>query len=104
MARSLIRGFAARLGEATMGAEEMKSGRRVLEGRVISDVMDKTITVQVVRRVKHSRYHKYISRRKNYKAHDEQNSCSVGDTVVIRESRPLSRTKRWIVVDRKDVN
>jgi len=83
-----------------MGAENT-SGRRTLEGRVVSDKMEKTITVQVTRTMKHRRYHKYISRRKNYKAHDENNECKVGDTVIIRESRPMSRTKRWVVVDRR---
>jgi small subunit ribosomal protein S17 len=63
--------------------------------------MNKTITVEVTRLVKHARYRKYISRRKNYKAHDEDNECAIGDTVVIRESRPLSKTKRWMVVERR---
>jgi small subunit ribosomal protein S17 len=66
--------------------------------------MDKTIVVEVVRRVKHPRYHKYINRRKTYKAHDEANTYSLNDLVVIRESRPLSRTKRWVVVGSADVN
>ena len=83
-----------------MGAENA-SGRRTLEGRVVSNKMDKTVTVQVTRKVKHRRYHKYISRRKNYKAHDEANECEVGEMVVIREGRPLSRTKRWVVVERR---
>jgi small subunit ribosomal protein S17 len=74
------------------------SGGRVLEGRVVSAKMDKTVTVEVVRLVKHRRYRKYISRRKNYKAHDETNTCVVGDSVVIAESRPLSKTKRWVLV------
>jgi small subunit ribosomal protein S17 len=78
-----------------------KSGGRVLEGRVVSARMNKTITVEVTRLVKHARYRKYISRRKNYKAHDEGNECSIGDTVVIRECRPLSKTKRWLVVERR---
>jgi small subunit ribosomal protein S17 len=78
-----------------------ESGGRVLEGRVISARMNKTITVEVTRLVKHSRYRKYISRSKNYKAHDEDNTCSIGDTVVIRECRPLSNTKRWLVVERR---
>ena len=82
-----------------MTAEEQKSGRRLLTGRVVSDKMDKTVIVQVERRVKHRRYHKYVNRRKKYKVHDEANSLQVGDLVTIRESRPLSRTKRWVVVD-----
>jgi small subunit ribosomal protein S17 len=84
-----------------MATEENKSGRRVLVGTVVSDKMDKTVTVQVTRRIKHPKYHKYVSRRKNFKAHDEENACSVNDTVVIQESRPLSRTKRWVVIERR---
>ena len=84
-----------------MATEENNSGRRVLVGRVVSDKMDKTVTVEVTRRIKHARYHKYITRRKNYKAHDAENTCSVDDTVVIQESRPLSRTKRWVVIERR---
>lgn len=87
-----------------MSSEQVQSGRRVLEGLVLSDKMDKTVTVQVTRFVKHPRYHKYISRSKNYKAHDENNDCIVGDKVVIRESRPLSKSKRWIVVERRGAN
>lgn len=76
-------------------------GGRLLEGRVISAKMDKTVTVEVTRTVKHARYHKYITRRNTYKAHDEDNACEENDIVVIRESRPLSKTKRWTVVDRR---
>ena len=81
-----------------MSSEEGKSGRRQLTGRVVSDKMDKTVVVQVERQVKHPRYRKYVSRRKTYKAHDESNQFSVGDTVTIQESRPLSKQKRWVVV------
>ncbi len=84
-----------------MTADNEKSGRRVLTGRVVSDKMDKTVTVEVTRRIKHPKYHKYITRRKNFKAHDEENECRVDDTVVIQESRPLSRTKRWVVIERR---
>lgn len=83
-----------------MTTDQKTTGRRLLIGKVISDKMDKTITVQVVRRVKHPVYQKYVSRRKNYKAHDEANECQVDDEVVIQESRPFSRTKRWVVVER----
>jgi small subunit ribosomal protein S17 len=76
------------------------TGPRVLTGTVVSDKMNKTVTVQVDRRVKHPVYHKYVTRRKRYKAHDEANECQVGDQVMIRESRPLSKTKRWTVVER----
>lgn len=84
-----------------MTTDQKTTGRRLLVGRVISDKMDKTITVEVVRRVKHPTYQKYVQRRKTYKAHDENNECQVDDEVVIRESRPMSRTKRWTVVERR---
>ena len=84
-----------------MTTEQAKSRRRVLTGRVVSDKMDKTVTVEVTRLVKHPRYKKYIRRKKTYKAHDQDNECRVDDTVVIQESRPLSRTKRWMVIERR---
>ncbi len=80
---------------------DIQQSGRVLEGRVVSSRMDKTITVEVTRLVKHTRYRKYISRRKNYKAHDEQNECNEGDVVVIGESRPRSKTKRWVLLERR---
>jgi small subunit ribosomal protein S17 len=85
-----------------MSDSTSNSGRRVLTGVVVSDKMDKTLVVRVERRVLHKQYRKYISRRKNYKAHDENNEFRVNDRVVIRESRPLSRTKRWVVVGRAE--
>lgn len=69
--------------------------RRVLVGQVVSDKMDKTIVVQVMRRFRHPRYRKYVNERTKYKAHDERNEARVGDLVRIIESRPLSRDKRW---------
>ena len=69
--------------------------RRVLTGTVVSDKMDKTIVVQVMRRYRHPQYRKYVNERVKYKAHDERNEAKVGDTVRIVESRPLSRDKRW---------
>lgn len=69
--------------------------RRVLQGTVVSDKMDKTIVVQVLRRFKHPRYRKYVSERLRYKAHDESNQAKVGDVVRIVSCRPLSREKRW---------
>lgn len=71
--------------------------RKTQTGVVISDKMDKTVVVQVDRLVRHPVYKKYMRRRAKYKAHDENNSCQKGDRVVIRESRPLSKTKRWQV-------
>ena len=81
--------------------ELVGSGRRVLTGRVVSDKMDKTVVVEVERRVLHARYQKYVSRRRRFKAHDEDNSCKVDDIVLIQESRPLSRSKRWVVIERR---
>ena len=71
--------------------------RKILVGRVTSDKMDKTVVVQVERLVKHGLYKKYIRRRSNFAAHDEANACGIGDRVLITESRPLSRTKKWRV-------
>lgn len=84
-----------------MSTEHSTGGRRELIGRVVSDKMDKTVTVEVTRTVKHKQYHKFVTRRKKYMAHDENNECQVNDTVVIRESRPLSRHKRWVVIERR---
>ncbi|MER7543620.1 30S ribosomal protein S17 [Actinomadura sp.] len=78
---------------------EKRSTRKVLEGLVVSDKMDKTVVVSVEDRVTHRRYHKVIRRTKNYKAHDEGNECGVGDRVRLMETRPLSATKRWRVVE-----
>jgi small subunit ribosomal protein S17 len=70
--------------------------RRRLVGTVTSDKMDKTITVEVIRRVAEAKYKKYVRVRRHFKAHDERNEFHVGDRVEIEESRPLSRTKRWV--------
>ena len=64
-------------------------------GRVVSDKMDKSIVVEVERTVLHPRYHRYIKRRSRFMAHDEQGAASTGDRVVIEETRPLSKRKRW---------
>lgn len=71
--------------------------KRQLVGTVVSDKMDKTVTVKVERLVKHRLYKKYIKRQNKFSVHDEGNACQVGDKVLITESRPLSRTKRWRV-------
>jgi small subunit ribosomal protein S17 len=71
--------------------------RRQLVGKVISNKMDKSIVVQVERLVKHKVYQKYVKRRAKFAAHDETNACSIGDKVLITESRPISKTKRWRV-------
>ncbi len=71
--------------------------KRQVVGIVVSDKMNKTVIIQVERLVKHQLYQKYIKRRAKFAAHDENNTCRVGDKVLITESRPLSRTKRWRV-------
>ena len=75
-----------------------KNNRKQLIGTIISDKMDKTVSVKVVRKVPHPMYKKYINKTKKYYAHDPQNLCSKGDTVIIEESKPLSRLKRWRVL------
>ena len=76
----------------------MKTRRkRYLLGTVVSDKMDKTVTVASERLVKHRVYKKYIRRRAKFAAHDELNACQIGDKVMITESRPLSKTKKWRV-------
>ena len=69
--------------------------RRQVVGTVVSDKMDKTVVVLVNRLVKHQLYKKYIRRRSRFAVHDEMNACHVGDTVLITESKPISRTKKW---------
>jgi len=71
---------------------------RTLQGKVVSDKMDKTITVLVERRVKHPIYGKFVKRSTKLHAHDEQNECQIGDTVSVRECRPLSKSKTWMLV------
>jgi small subunit ribosomal protein S17 len=74
------------------------ANKRQLTGRVVSDKMTKTVTVLVERRMKHALYGKYVTRSSKYHAHDEANECKAGDTVLIEECRPLSKTKAWRVV------
>ncbi len=75
----------------------MRGRRKSLSGRVVSDKMDKTVVVKVERFKRHRLYHKVVKVVKRYKAHDEENTCRIGDLVRIVESRPLSKEKRWIV-------
>ena len=77
---------------------EQRKTKTTIEGIVISSKMDKTIVVRAERLVRHPVFHKYIKRHVKYKAHDEANVCHVGDRVIIAESRPLSREKRWRMV------
>lgn len=80
-------------------SEVIRKQRKTRTGVVSSNSMDKTITVTVVRRLKHPKYGKYVKKSKKFHAHDENNSANVGDVVKIMETRPLSRTKRWRIVE-----
>jgi small subunit ribosomal protein S17 len=71
--------------------------KRQVMGTIISNKMDKTVVVEVERLVKHTLYKKYIRRAASFSAHDDDNQCAIGDRVMITESRPLSKTKRWRV-------
>jgi small subunit ribosomal protein S17 len=73
--------------------------RKVKQGVVVSNAQDKTIVVKVVRRLRHPLYGKYINKSKKFHAHDENNSCNVGDEVRIIESRPFSKNKRWRLIE-----
>ena len=77
----------------------VRNTRKVREGLVVSDKMDKTVVVSVEDRVKHALYGKVLRRTSKLKAHDEQNACGIGDRVLLMETRPLSATKRWRVVE-----
>ncbi len=77
----------------------MKNLRKERQGVVSSDKMDKTITVTVKWKEKHPIYQKFVNKTKKYHAHDENQECHIGDTVRIRETRPLSKTKRWRLVE-----
>ena len=78
-------------------SENTKANRRRLMGRVVSDKMEKTVTVLVERQVKHALYGKFVKKSTKYHAHDEANECSIGDTVLIEEGVPRSKTKSWSV-------
>jgi small subunit ribosomal protein S17 len=90
------------MSEQTAAAESTaapRARRKVREGLVVSDKMDKTVVVEVEDRVKHPLYGKVLRRTSKLKVHDEQNACGVGDRVLLMETRPLSATKRWRVVE-----
>jgi len=74
-----------------------RGNKREMQGVVVSDKMDKTVVVRVERVVRDATFHKYLKRHVKYKAHDEKDACAVGDKVLIVESRPLSKEKRWRV-------
>lgn len=79
--------------------EKERNQRKVRMGTVVSDKMDKTVVVEVARQFPHKLYGKIIKRTKKFKAHDEENSCGIGDVVRIMETRPMSKQKRWRVVE-----
>jgi small subunit ribosomal protein S17 len=81
------------------GTTPERNRRKVREGYVVSDKMDKTVVVAVEDRVKHPLYGKVMRRTSKLKAHDEQNACGIGDRVLLMETRPLSATKRWRIVE-----
>jgi small subunit ribosomal protein S17 len=85
--------------ETVSTTQETRSSRKTRVGLVLSDKMDKTVTVEVEDRVKHKLYGKVIRRTSKLKAHDEQNAAGIGDRVLLMETRPLSATKRWRVVE-----
>ena len=84
---------------STQAQTTTRGRRKTREGLVVSDKMSKTITVEVEDRVKHPLYGKVIRRTSKLKAHDEQNACGVGDRVLLMETRPLSATKRWRLIE-----
>jgi small subunit ribosomal protein S17 len=85
--------------DGTVSSTEQRPRRKTAQGLVVSDKMDKTVVVTVEDRVTHALYGKVMRRTKRVKAHDEQNQCGVGDRVLLMETRPLSATKRWRVVE-----
>jgi len=89
----------SRAGTAGTGATPAKGARKVRVGTVVSDKMQKTIVVRIDRRVPHPIYGKMVTRTSKFKAHDEENSAKTGDTVRIEETRPLSKDKRWRLVE-----
>jgi len=82
-----------------MEEQEKRNFRKVFIGTVVSSKMDKSIVITVKRKIKHPKYGKFINRTSKFVAHDEKNECNVGDTVKIMETRPLSKTKCWRLVE-----
>ena len=85
--------------DTSTGARSARNSRKVRTGKVVSDKMQKTVVVAIDRRVPHPVYGKMVTRTRRVKAHDEENSAKTGDTVRIMETRPLSKDKRWRVVE-----
>jgi len=87
------------MSEDTVNEQIARGDRKVREGLVVSDKMDKTVVVAVENRFKHRLYGKVVRRTSRLKAHDEGNACGIGDRVLLMETRPTSKTKRWRVVE-----
>ncbi|MEY9927899.1 small subunit ribosomal protein S17 [Catenulispora sp. GP43] len=87
------------MSEQTVETTEERGARKVREGYVVSDKMEKTIVVEVEDRKKHPKYRKVVRRTTKLKAHDEQNTAGIGDRVLLMETRPTSATKRWRLVE-----
>jgi small subunit ribosomal protein S17 len=85
--------------QATVTAEQSTKGKKIRQGKVVSNKMTKSIVVAVERQVMHPLYKKYFKQTKKFMAHDENNDCNIGDTVRIIETRPLSARKRWRLLD-----
>jgi small subunit ribosomal protein S17 len=85
--------------ESTTEATTARSARKVRDGIVVSDKMDKTVVVTIVERVRHAKYAKFVNRTKRLYVHDEQNDARLGDRVRVMETRPTSKQKRWRVVE-----
>lgn len=83
---------------STEQKQDERGSRRSITGTVTSTKMDKTAVITVIRRVRDRRFHKFVTRRVKYKAHDEKNTAKVGDLVELIEARPMSRTKRWRIL------
>lgn len=84
---------------AADGSVQTRGGRIEVEGEVVSDKMNKTIAVLIYRLVRHKKYGKFMRRSSVFKAHDENNVAKIGDTVLIHQTRPLSKTKRWALTE-----
>ncbi len=86
------------MAETNQNIQKPRGRKNEIIGEVVSDKMDKTISVLIFRRVRHAKYKKFVKRTSVFKAHDEKNEAKIGDKVSIRMSRPLSKTKRWTLV------
>jgi small subunit ribosomal protein S17 len=85
--------------DAAAAADEARAARKVREGTVVSNKMDKTVVVAVIERVRHPKYNKFINQTKRLYAHDEANDVNIGDKVRVMETRPMSKSKRWRVTE-----